>query len=119
MNDHPVVIPPEIREFLENLLTDANILNLDETQREGMIQELFVQLDNFIAATVVKSLPPEKLEEFMKMSEEKRPQEELQTFLQSNVPDAQKVFTDAFTQFRNLYLKNTGDNVPSAENSTN
>ena len=119
MDDQPVVIPPEIREFLEALLKDADILNLDETQKEGMIQELFVQLDNFIAATVVKSLPPEKMEEFIRMSEEKSSQKELQTFLQANVPDAQKVFTDAFTQFRNLYLKNTGDNVPSVENSTN
>lgn len=119
MDNQTITITPEIREFLETLLTDANILNLDETQKEGMIQELFVQLDSFIAATVVKSLPPEKMEEFMKMSDEKRPQDEMQNFLQTNVPDVQNVFINAFTEFRNIYLKNTGANLPLTNNPVN
>lgn len=113
-NANSLDIQPDIRGFLENILQEAQMTFTDETMKEEVVQELFKRLDNFIAARTVENLPPEKLEEFIKLNEEKRPQEEIQKFMTENVPNSQKVFSDAFTEFRDLYLGkvSVGRNAP-------
>lgn len=71
-----------------------------------MIKELFARLDNFIASAVIEKLPPENLDEFIKMNEEKKPQAEIEKFLKDNMPNSQDVFANAFSEFRDLYLGN-------------
>src|SRR5437870_3645060 len=86
-------MPPEIHTFLDNILTDANMPNLDQVTREEMIKELFARLDQFIASTIVSKLTGEDVETFIKMNEEKKPQDEIQLFLMQKIPDAQQVMT--------------------------
>jgi hypothetical protein len=104
--DGQVQIPQEIRGFLDNLLTEAGMTNLDEQTHEDMIMELYKRLDHYIVTTVVANLPNENLEEFMKMNQEGKPQAEIQQFLQEKIPNSQDVFAKAFTDFRDLYLGN-------------
>lgn len=104
MND--MQIPPEIKNFLEGLIQDAGIATLDDQMHDEMIKELFARLDSFITTTIIDSLPSDKAEEFIKMSEAARPQDELQAYLTANVPNSQEVFKDAFTKFRTMYLGN-------------
>lgn len=99
-------IPPEIRSFLEGLLQDAGMTTLDDVMREEMIKELFVRLDSFITSTIIDSLPTDRLDEFTQMSESGKSQEELQSYLSANIPNAGEVFQNAFTQFRTMYLGN-------------
>jgi hypothetical protein len=56
--------------------------------------------------TIVDNLPSDKLEAFTKMSEEGKTREELEKYLQDNIPDIQTKFGDAMLEFRNLYLGN-------------
>lgn len=104
--NRPLQIPQEIREFLESLLNDAGMTALDEAMREEMIKELYARLDHFLTARIIDNMPPEHLEEFIKMNEEKKSQAEIEQYLKAKMPNAQGVFTQAFAEFRDLYLGN-------------
>lgn len=105
MDQNQLQIPAEIRAYLEGLLADAN-MTIDDSVREEMIKELYARLDNFITTAIVDNLPPEHLDNFIKMSEDKKPQAEIEAFLKEKMPNYQEVFTRAFAQFRDLYLGN-------------
>jgi len=109
----PLEIPPQIRTFLQSVLTDANMTTLDDDMKEEMIKELFISLDNHITAVIVDNLPKDHLEAFIKMNEEKKPQSEIEQFLKDNLPNAQEVMAKAFADFRNNYLAD----VTKAKNS--
>lgn len=109
-------IPPEVRSFLEGILQDANMATLDDAMREEMINELFARLDSYMTSVIVDKMPPEHLDEFIKMNEEKKPRQEIETYLKEKMPNAQDVLTRAFMDFREMYLKNVtvARNAPPA-----
>lgn len=98
-------VPAEIRNFLDGILNDAN-MTLDDITREEMIKELYARLDNYLTTVIVDNMPPEHLEDFIKLNEEKKSREEIDAFLKEKMPNAQEVFTKAFADFRQLYLNN-------------
>lgn len=106
MDNQPLQISTEIRTFLEGLLQDAGMTTLDAEMKEEMVKELYVRLDNFITTAIMDNLPPEKLEEFTKMAEEKKTMSEMQDYLRTNIPKAEDVFAKALLEFRDLYLGN-------------
>ncbi len=114
-------IPTEIRTFLEGLLQDANILNLDDAMREEMIKELYARLDNFMTSKIVDNMPSEFLDEFIKLNEDKKPQAEIETFLKDKMPNSQEVLSQAFIEFRDLYLGNVAvsRNSPTPSDKSN
>lgn len=97
-------IPQEIKEFLEELLRDANMTALDEKMHDDMIMELYTRLDDYMIGTITDKLPKDKMEEFTKMAEEGKGREELQEYLKNNIADTTEVFANAMIDFRNLYL---------------
>lgn len=106
MDQNDLQIPAEIRSYLEGLLAEANISSLDDKVREETIKELYVQLDNFMTTAIIDNMPPEHLDDFIKLNEDKKSQAEVEMFLKDKMPNAQEVFTNAFKNFRNLYLGN-------------
>jgi Protein of unknown function (DUF5663) len=114
--EEKVTIPADIRQFLESILDEAEMVTVDDEMREAMVQELFYQLDNYLASVVVKNLDPEALEIFIKMNEEKKSKEEIEQFVQEKIPQAQEVFANAFIDFKRLYLENV--DTSRAVNST-
>lgn len=113
-------IPPDVRIFLSGLLEDAGIVPVDEIMKEEMIKELFARLDNFITTTIVDNMPEEHIDAFIKMNEEKKPKNEIEAFLKEKMPNYQTVFSQAFADFRELYLSNTtvAANAPKNESNT-
>lgn len=111
-------IPQEVRAFLEGILKDSNMASLDDSMREEMINELFARLDNYMTSVIIDNMPPEHIDTFIKMTEEKKPQAELEAFMKEKVPNAQEVITKAFMDFRDLYLKGVtvSRNAPSLDN---
>jgi hypothetical protein len=99
-----IEIPLEIRAYLEGILHDSGVVSVDQDLHEEMIRELYIRLDNFIVATIINHIPDEDLEDFVRLNEEKKPKEELEKFLKEKIPDFQKVFAQAFMEFRDLYL---------------
>lgn len=108
-------IPPEVKAFLEDLLREANIPEILPEQKELMIEELYVRLDQFLVATIAEYMPEEKLEEFTKLVETDPNPETIQRYLQENLPDAQDVLTVAFGKFRQLYLQGVDEAAKQQE----
>lgn len=98
-------IPQEVRSYIEDLLTSSGVVTTDTVMREAMVQELFTRLDKFLTIKLLDYLPTEKLEEFADLTEKNPSQEEVQKYIQENVPNAQDIFVLAFGEFRDLYLK--------------
>lgn len=98
-------IPPEIRQFLEQLLKESEMLTLDDQMKEGMIEELFYQLENYLVTVIVDHLQPDDLEKFIAMNQEKKSKEEIEQFVNEKVPNAQEIFTNAFLEFKKMYLE--------------
>lgn len=99
-------LPDDIKNFLDEILRGANMTSLDQKTHDDMIIELYLRLDDYMLGTITEKLSAEKLEEFTKMAEAGKTREELQQYLQTNVPDATEVFANAMIDFRNLYLGN-------------
>lgn len=95
--------------------------SLDESMHEEMLSELFARLDNYMTSVIVQNIPPEHMDAFIKMSEEKKPQTEIEAFLKEKVPNAQEILTKAFADFRDLYLKDVtvSRNAPTDNGNTN
>jgi len=110
-----VHIPSEIRAYLEDILRAANMPNIPEPQKENMIQELYSRLDQFLITTIAEYLPEDKVEEFAKMADTNPTAEQIQQYLQANVPNVQDVFTVAFAQFRKLYLEGVNQAAAAQE----
>lgn len=106
-------IPKEIRTFLEGLLQDAGMTTLDNEMKEEMIKELYARLDSYLTSIIVDAMPEEHINTFIKLNDEKKSQQEIQTFIQDHIPNAQDIFTKAFSDFRELYL----GNVTAARNA--
>ena len=81
-------------------------MDLDESMRDEMINELFVRLDKHITATIIDNMPEEYIEEFIQMTEQKKPREELEKYMVDKIPNAKEVLSQAFVEFRQLYLGN-------------
>jgi hypothetical protein len=79
---------------------------LDEHMKKGMIQELFYQLDNYLASIITDQLKPEDLDVFVRMNQEKKSKEEIEAFVKEKIPNVQEVFTNAFADFKRIYLEN-------------
>lgn len=107
MDNKTPAIPEEVKPYLEGLLADAGITPVDEKMQEDMMKDLYVRLDNFLASALLDNMPPEHLEAFIKMNEKGATREEVERFLQDNLPNAKDVFAKAFVDFRDLYLGNT------------
>lgn len=111
--DQQTQIPQEVKNFLEGLLTDSGMQFTDDVMKEEMIKELYARLDNYLTSVIVDNMPPEHLDEFIKMNEEKKSREEIEGFLKEKMPNSAEVFAKAFGDFRDQYL----GNVTAARNA--
>lgn len=95
-----VVIPADIHAFLEDMMLASDMVPENEIMKEIMIKQLFERLDQYIALRLVELLSENDAEEFIKLNQEKKTKEELETFLQSHIPNAQEKFVDILMDFR-------------------
>lgn len=110
-------IPPEIKEFLEEILVSANMTMLDEQVKNDMILELYAQLDDYMMSTIVEKLDANQLEEFTKMAEDGKTREELQEYLRAHIPNATEIFANAMIEFRDIYLGKVAEVNDDVNNS--
>ncbi len=115
---HPstLQINPDVRTFLEGLLEDAGMHPLDDDMKEEMLKELYARLDTYINSVIADNLPADKLDQFIKLNEGKRPRNEIEEYLKTNIPNHGQVFAMAFAEFRDLYLGkvSVARNAPAA-----
>jgi hypothetical protein len=78
--------------------------DLDKELHEEMLIELYKSLDNFMIAIAIDHMPENFLGTFRKMVDQERPNDEIEQFVIEHVPNAEEVFANADTLFREYYL---------------
>jgi len=99
-----LVVPEEIKAYLEDIVVQAKIPVQDEASREQVIQDLFLRLDKYIAIKLAEHLTEDQAKQFVAMQQEGKPQEEVDAFITTNIPNADQMFANIFVDFRDFYL---------------
>lgn len=109
-------LTPEVTQFLQNLLREAGIVDVDDDTKQEMVNQLAVRLDTFISQKIIENLPEDKYAAFIKMNEEQKPQAEIEEFLKTSIPDVQQLLAASFAEFRDMYIGNVAVNNNSPKN---
>lgn len=104
-DDIEIQIPDEARKFLDALLDETG-LSLTDDVREDMVRELYIKLDGLLTARIIDTLPDDKVDAFLDMQEKNSSPDEIQQFVQENLPNASDLFAAVLTEFRDMYLAN-------------
>lgn len=97
-------IPQEVKEYLEEIITQAQIPVFDDETKKQVVTDLFGRLDKYLAIKIAENLSEDNVKTFVQMNQDKKPQEEIDSFIQQNIPNAQELFEQAFVDFRDFYL---------------
>lgn len=103
-NTDPVVIPKEIRIFLERLLLDADISPKNNELKETMLQELAQRLVHQLSLDLLSSLPEDKFDAFEKFLDENPNQTEIVNFLKINIPQSDEIIGRTLLEFKDVFL---------------
>lgn len=93
-----------VNDFLNLLLDEGGMDTASPEVRAQMFNDLRARLDEKIFVSILARLDDEKVSEFKKLSENQAAGEELEKFIEKNVPDAQDYFAEIFMKFRKDYL---------------
>jgi hypothetical protein len=98
-------IPPEVTIILGKVLEDAGLKSPAKKLCIEQLRELHDRLDVLMFDEILTYLPARHLDAFVKMNDEKRPRQDIDKFLEENMPNAEKVFAGALAKFRGYYLR--------------
>ena len=93
-----------VDDFLNLLLDEGGMDTVSVEVRAQMLNDLRLRLNERLFATAVMNLSDEQVTEFRELSEKKTSGEELEKFIDKNIPNSQEIFAGAFLTFRNDYL---------------
>jgi len=96
------MISPEIRMFLEKLLTDKKI-TVQGPLREQMISDLNDRLEVRLNQVVIEHLSADQLEQMAKAAEEG--QDAVRVFLRKHIKNLDKIMAEALNEFARIYLE--------------
>lgn len=102
-----VLIPPDIKIFLEGLLEEADLLILNDEMYDTILKSMYLQLDQHLLGRVLEALPEDRLEGFIALDATEKTSDPatVQDYLEKHLPDAKDVFAKAFADFRTMYLE--------------
>lgn len=96
--------PAEITAFLERLLDDGGMREVEPEVRAQMLTDLRARLQNALFATFITKLPEADLPAFNALVEEKAPLERVQEFLATRIKNLETVVANALLDFRKQYV---------------
>lgn len=102
-----------LMQFVDKLIEEKGFLDLTPEVREELKKDLLLRIDSFIAARVIAALSDTDVLTFEQMLKDKKPQEEVQKFVESHVPDYMNFLTNVLLEFRGVYLG--GIKAPQAQ----
>jgi hypothetical protein len=110
MNQHTATSQqssPQAIEFVDTLIEQKfaeHKTEITNEVREELRKDLFLRLDNFVIARILEALSEKDLFSFEKLVKEGKSREELRQFAAKHIPDFTNFLTDAFLEFRMVYL---------------
>lgn len=97
-----IPMPPEIRQFLEELLVEAKIENPDPALKEMMIGDLYDRLQVRLVQVLAEHLDGSDLDRYSQLAAED--QAKGMEFLQSKNKNMPQYFLQAMQEFRQTFL---------------
>lgn len=96
--------PAEITVFLERMLDDGGMKDVEPGVRQQMLTDLRSRLQHALFAAFVTKLPEADLPAFDALVEEKASLERIQSFLKSKIPNLDTLIADTLLAFRKQYV---------------
>lgn len=93
-----------LEQFIESLIEERGFPELTDDIRSVIKKDLLNKLDDFIGSRVIAKLEDDDLLTFEKHLKDKKPQEEIQSFVSSHIPEFVDFLTDTLLEFRSVYL---------------
>lgn len=93
-----------VNDFLNLLLDEGGMGTVSPEVREQMLKDLHLRLNEKMFVSILSRLDDEKTTKYRELIEGKAPAEEVEKFIDSNIPDAQDFFAQVFMTFRSDYL---------------
>lgn len=91
-------------DFVRSLLEESGMDDVSPEVKEQMSLSLKARLNDRLFATVLMNLPEDKVTKLREMTESGEAGEGLQKFIDTNLPNASELFSQAMLGFRNDYL---------------
>ena len=98
-------IPEESRNFLKNMLYAAEEFNYGEEIPEGLLQELYGKLNDWISRYLLSSLPENKLIDYKNLNQNGASPDMLDAFSMKNIPNYAEVVKKAYRDYYDSYLE--------------
>lgn len=92
-----------IRQFIDRLLEEKKMDNLDPEILEQAKQDLIEKAEDSIKAAILENLPANKMEEFVSLLES-GDISLTQSFVKESIPDLESVIAKTLLSFRHSYL---------------
>ena len=103
----PQTTPLSVDQFLFDLIQEKHGTPLAQDLKQQMFDDLKPKLTQWItlsAMTEIARSSPSDLETLQKMAEQNKSAEEIQTFIQSKIPDITPFLTKTLLSFRQTYI---------------
>ncbi|MFH2019405.1 MAG: hypothetical protein ABII80_02230 [bacterium] len=94
----------DLTAFVNQLLVEKGMSNIDETTVSKMREELLAKLQKFLNIKLISRLPDDKLSEFQVLIAGTPDQVKVQKFISDNISNLTEVFSSLLLEFRKLYL---------------
>lgn len=99
-------LPPTMEEFVDGLIAKRGYpANLDEQVKKEIHNDAIERLNNFLIDQIMAALPDPAAEEFVRMVESDRSEEEINEYLREHINNYDVFVTNSFRKFTDLYLK--------------
>lgn len=98
----------QLREFMETLITDKGLVIGSDDVRAQLVQDMMQRALDLIDREVVASMSNDNVTKLNQMLDSGSPDEDVQAFIASAVPNMAQVTAQTLQRFRSAYLN--GDN---------
>ena len=95
---------PTLSDYADTLIKEKNFTTLTPGAYEQIKQDVLTRLNDFIIAKVIAKFSDAQIEEFNKLLDTNPSDEQLQSFISSNLDNPTVVIGDLLLSFRKIYL---------------
>jgi DNA-directed RNA polymerase subunit F len=99
----PGIAEEKLKGFALYLVKQKKFEGLDQATFDMLVDDVYDRLEERVNAVILVNIPPEKVEELDNLLALGN-KEELSDFTSKNVPDLEKVITEALVAFEKTYL---------------
>lgn len=91
--------------FVDRLVEEKNLpKDLEKEVIDQIKSDLLERAEDRVNAVIINNLPSDKLEEFNKILDENKPDEEVRKFCADNIPNLPELIATELISFKQTYL---------------